>query len=653
MKSSFLVPVLLAVSAFLSMQKTTASVASTNFDGIWAVTVTAPEYRNPLDGAVALAIHHTFRARVKNGILYAVQSGLKGAPGWTELNGRIEADGTAKIRVSGLTGFAPQTISKHSGKPYEFHVVANFNDRHGSGKSIDEIKPRGPQHILVGRDKFYTFVKDPGTDIYRKVADLLLSQGNLAEGEQVLRLLKRKEFNDFLPNEGGDPLVDKAPQNAYDQKWKERFDAIRDQLAAIGREYSALSKRDPRSDEENQRLSVLQSDLATAQKALEQLYQDIAMIGSPERAKDLQESGETLMQALPKIESGAVVIETVALPDKYRVILTTPDVQIPAEYAINREELRKKVFAFRDAINARAPEAEVKSLGNDLYQILIGPIEKNIQSYGPKTLVWSLDDVLRYVPMAALYDGNHYLAENYANVVITLGSLINLKDKPSTEWTALGLGVTKAHQNWPGLPYVKDELSGIVRDETAGGDRGILKGRIMLDESFTETALKDALARRNYRVVHIASHFKFDPHGDSSDSFLLLGNKELTKLTLAEIAALPNFFAGVELLTLSACQTAVGKQASRPNEDQGIEVESLGVLAQRRGASAVIASLWQVADVSTSQLMEKFYQCHAGTAITTKAEALRQAQLALLQNTEGKYSHPVYWAPFIIIGNWQ
>jgi CHAT domain-containing protein len=167
----------------------------------------------------------------------------------------------------------------------------------------------------------------------------------------------------------------------------------------------------------------------------------------------------------------------------------------------------------------------------------------------------------------------------------------------------LGLGVTKAHQNWPGLPYVKDELSGVIRDEAFPGNKGILEGRIVLDEAFTEAALRDALVKRSYRVVHVASHFNFDPDGDSNDSFLLLGNKELTKLTLAEIAAIPNFFGGVELLTLSACQTAVGNQASRPNEDQGIEVESFGVLAQRKGASAVIASLWQVMGLKFSSVM--------------------------------------------------
>ncbi|MBV8099252.1 MAG: CHAT domain-containing protein [Verrucomicrobia bacterium] len=645
MKSSFLTGITIFVSAHLYVQNTIAASTSPTFDGTWSITESAAEYKNP-DGSVAQAFVFHYPAKVKNGILHA-EFGARGAVGSFVVDGKIAADGTAVLRVAGTIGNSIAVMHPPPGKPYEWQLIARFDDRHGSGKSVGQI------HKGVGRDKFFTFVRDPGTDIYRRVADLLLSQGNVAEGEEILRLLKRKEYNDFFPGKIRDPVADGAPQHAYDQKWKERFDAIHDQLATIGREYSELIKKDPRTDEENQHLSVLQGDLATAQKALEQLYRDIAMIGSPERASDLQESGETLMQNLPTIDSGAVVIETVSLSDKYRVILTTPDVQIPAEYEIAREALRKKVFAFRDAINARAPEAEIKSLANELYQILIGPIERNIQSYQPKTLVWSLDDVLRYVPMAALYDGSHYLAENYANVVITLGSLINLKDKPNSEWTALGLGVTKAHQNLPGLPYVKDELNCIIRDEAMPGDKGILKGRIMLDEAFTEAALRDALVKRSYRVVHVASHFKFDPDGDSNDCFLLLGDKELSKLTLAEIAAIPNFFAGVELLTLSACQTAVGNQASRLSEDPGIEVESLGVLAQRKGASAVVASLWQVADASTSQLMEKFYQCHAGTTITTKAEALREAQLNLLQNTDGKYSHPVYWAPFVVIGNWQ
>jgi CHAT domain-containing protein len=217
----------------------------------------------------------------------------------------------------------------------------------------------------------------------------------------------------------------------------------------------------------------------------------------------------------------------------------------------------------------------------------------------------------------------------------------------------LGLGVSKAHQNWPELRYVPVELNGIIRDEDAGRTNGILRGRIMLDEAFTEANLRDALTRRLYQVVHIASHFKFNADGNSNDSFLLLGNGKFTKLTIAQIAAIPNFFAGVELLTLSACETAIGDEAGRRQDDQGVEVESLAVVAQRKGASAVIASLWEVADVSTSKLMQSFYQCHATATATTKAAALRQAQLDLLLQTNSEYSHPFYWAPFVVIGNWQ
>ena len=158
---------------------------------------------------------------------------------------------------------------------------------------------------------------------------------------------------------------------------------------------------------------------------------------------------------------------------------------------------------------------------------------------------------------------------------------------------------------------------------------------------------------------------------------MLLGDGN--HLSLAELKNLPNLFGGVQLLTLSACNTGVGDS----NAD-GKEVEGLGVLAQRKGAKAVIASLWPVADASTSLLMQDFYRTRKSSA-TTKAEALRQAQLALLRGTlkteqvtmanralmhepavneeqpqparfalhpESPYAHPYYWAPFFLMGNW-
>jgi hypothetical protein len=130
-------------------------------------------------------------------------------------------------------------------------------------------------------DGTWSVTRDTVDDVYRQVVDLLVSQGKSAESEQVLRLLKRKEFQDFVPGETEDATLGGVPQTAYDQHWQERFNTIRDQLAVIGREYSTLVKKESRTDEENQRLAVLESDLATAQQALQQLYQDISVAANP------------------------------------------------------------------------------------------------------------------------------------------------------------------------------------------------------------------------------------------------------------------------------------------------------------------------------------------------------------------------------------
>jgi CHAT domain-containing protein len=180
--------------------------------------------------------------------------------------------------------------------------------------------------------------------------------------------------------------------------------------------------------------------------------------------------------------------------------------------------------------------------------------------------------------------------------------------------------------------------------------------------------------RRRHKVVHIASHFMFAP-GDETNSALLLGDGQF--LSLAQIKSLPNVFGGVDLLTLSACNTATGGAAN------GKEVEGFAVLAQRQGAKAVVASLWPVADRSTTLLMEEFYRLREAQAGTPKAEALRRAQLELLRggaaagaqanrglalreqgqspsggrpftpDPKAPFAHPFFWAPFILIGNWK
>src|SRR5258706_209096 len=171
-------------------------------------------------------------------------------------------------------------------------------------------------------------------------------------------------------------------------------------------------------------------------------------------------------------------------------------------------------------------------------------------------------------------------------------------------------------------------MRGIIREEAAATapapvkQTGVLPGVVKLDEQFTQEAMLTQLRQRP-KVVHIASHFQFSP-GNETNSALLLGDG--TFLSLAQIKSLPNVFGGVELLTLSACNTAMGG-----NGANGKEVEGFGVLAQRQGAKAVVASLWPVADRSTKLLMQEFYRSREARSGESKIAALREAQLKLLR----------------------
>jgi CHAT domain-containing protein len=235
-------------------------------------------------------------------------------------------------------------------------------------------------------------------------------------------------------------------------------------------------------------------------------------------------------------------------------------------------------------------------------------------------------------------------------------------------WSAYGLGVTKGGVTKSGMDYAALTYAGQELDDV----KNTLGGKIFLDKDFTKSTLQKGLGF--YPVIHIASHFEFAP-GSIDESMLLLGDGNT--MTLKEIQ-IGLDFKNVELLTLSACQTAVGDDKLGAD---GSEVEGLGSIAQEKGAMAVIATLWPVADASTAMFMNALYKAHQ-TDHLDKAESLRQAQLALLhadaqsaaaaggdqrglsrkeaslsslsanRDAHAPFAHPYYWAPFILMGNW-
>jgi CHAT domain-containing protein len=324
-----------------------------------------------------------------------------------------------------------------------------------------------------------------------------------------------------------------------------------------------------------------------------------------------------------------VALYTMVTAEGYKVIVITGAAMVEREYAIPEKDLNQAVASFQQVL--RQPSGDPKPLAQQLYKILIGPVKADLDQAQARTLVFSLDGVLRYVPMAALYDGKQYLVENYSTVTITPVSIPHLAEKPDvSNLKTVAMGISQKYEGGlPPLPSVVGELDDIVSDALVQGAHGVLPGTILLDRQFTEKAMENQLDSP-HGVVHIASHFVFKP-GDDSQSYLLLSGKDQGgagfHLTVADFRDNQKLaLDDTELLTLSACETGMGGDASN-----GREVDGLGTTAQLKGARAVISSLWEVNDSSTGELMADFYKRWvSGAGNVEKVEALRQAQLDLL-----------------------
>jgi CHAT domain-containing protein len=509
--------------------------------------------------------------------------------------------------------------------------------------------------------------------VYRTLADLLIADGRLSEAQQVLAMVKEQEFYDYTQRQSD---ADAPKTVATLDTSEQQLDELGGKEVTIGKEFGALQdkynkEKDHFSAADHARLNQLRKSMDATQAAFDAHVASIASASNDPEARErrqheLNNFSRAFQGTLKKMGHDAVLAQYMISDDKVAIFFTTPNVVLERETIIKREDLNELIRGFRATLSN--PMQDPVPQATALYKLLIEPIADDLRQAGAKTLMLSLDDTLRYLPFAALYDGHGYLVENLSVVIVTEAVRDKLGAPPSDQaWSVWGLGVTKGGSGYDPLPYAGVELNGIA------GKNGILTGSVLLDSAFNESSLRDGLDQ-GYPIIHIASHFQFAP-GDMDDSFLLLGDG--SHLTLAQIKTKLNF-TNVELLTLSACQTAVGDDNVAHH---GVEVESLGAIAQQAGAHAVLATLWPVADVSTAGLMRTLYEAHKDDHLD-KAEALRSAQLALLHGTvkvEGSgqgargltrvgtgkatgnfkvdpkapYAHPFYWAPFILMGNWQ
>lgn len=499
---------------------------------------------------------------------------------------------------------------------------------------------------------------------YRTLAAALLDEGRISEALEVLSLLKEEEFYQFT-RRSLDAIPGAFRQldlNAEESEAAKNYQEITGQIIATKQSLFELKSHQPLTPEQAAEVQKLQTELASLTGTFVELLKALSVkFGQPGTASGTNLSNsqtQAWQKRLRRLGNGTVLLTTLLTGNRYYVIVTTPNTQSARSKEISLPELKDQLEDLRAILedkrslplgDPQAKETDELPLIQELHRILVKPIESDLRQTKARTLLWSLDGILRYVPFATLHDGQNYLVEKYASDVVALAQPLEDVRVSPERWRALGAGVSKPAGEDDPLPKVEDELRAIVRDEAAADQKpgeGIFVGKRLLNEKFTRMNFDLALKQKP-QLVHLATHFKLSSVRDT-DSFLTFGDGY--KLNLAEMRTDKLFdLDGVDLLTFSACETGnSGKDAS------GVEIESLGVIAQRRGAKAVLASLWRIPDDGTQLLMAEFYQQYKnGKGEISKAEALRQAQLTLLKNRKHSqvYTHPAYWGAFIILEN--
>lgn len=387
-----------------------------------------------------------------------------------------------------------------------------------------------------------------------------------------------------------------------------------------------------------------------------------------------------------QVAAGTAVFYPLILPDRIELLLALDGKVLRRTSSVSKAALRQAATAF--AGNLRRGMDDYLELSQQLYSWLLQPYAEVLAAAQVKTLVVVPDGVLRLVPMSALHDGKQYAIEKYAISMVTGLSMTNASafdhqvvalvagvSEPGPVVDRLGPmlaskilqdgGAAESETSTRGLAS-KRELRAIrsTKTQVSGKDAtvrsaedlraklalpgvklevngldGILHGGRMLDAGFTVDSFRTAAQSGDYRILHLASHGVFG--GSAETSFIMAYDDLLTMNGLQSLLKSEKFKKyPIELLSLSACQTAEG------NDRAPLGISGAAIKAR---AKSVLGTLWPVEDEAARSIMESLYSGLTKGQLT-KTEALRQAQIKLIRDPESE--HPFYWAPFVLIGNW-
>ena len=334
---------------------------------------------------------------------------------------------------------------------------------------------------------------------------------------------------------------------------------------------------------------------------------------------------------LTRTPPNTAILYPVTLPDSLAILITLPDGMKYFNVPVGSETISKKVLEYRKKLQTR-PNNRFLYDSQQIYDWVIRPVEQEFISRDINTLVVAPDGSLRLIPFSTLHDGKKFLIEKYAISTIPAISLTDPKPVNKEKFKILLCGLAEGRQGFSPLPSVPAELRDIKK---------IMSGKVLIkDKDYTIQSINDAFKAEEYSLLHVATHGVFG--GTPEESFLLTYESKLNMNLLEKLIQISRFREQkVELLTLSACQTALGNERA---------AMGLAGVAVKAGVKAAIATLWFVDDEATSIAIREFYRQLLKPELT-KAQAMQNVQKKMI--SQRRYWHPLYWAPFLVIGNWM
>lgn len=363
-----------------------------------------------------------------------------------------------------------------------------------------------------------------------------------------------------------------------------------------------------------------------------QRFDEALAVSEESRARALLDvlrghAGENAAAAVPPIPANTAVVAYHVLGDRTVAWTVRSEGRTAALVPLGTKELATLVGRYRRALTSRAADTDTQA--RRLYDALIKPLGLKTE----ETLIVVPHRTLHYLPFHALRgDGGYLIEERAVSTMPSIGAMTAILDrKPDSTPALMALGNPALDE--PGLELPGAEREVRMIGELYQGAR-ILVGNAASKPGFIAQAPGNGL-------VHVAAHASVDEVDPLYSSIRLArAGQARGELEAHEILKLD--FSRARLVTLSACESGLGR-VSGGDEFYGFKRTFLAA-----GARSLLVSLWPVEDESTAGLMSVFYR---ELRNQPTAAALRDAQLALIKSDT--HRHPMFWAPFLLVGDWR